>query len=183
MNTPDSREDERVHIGLGSNLDDRRAYLDRAIAAVDALEHTGVVATSGVYETEARIVEDQPDFLNACATIKTALRPRKLLDELLAIEDRLGRVRTREKGARRIDLDILIWEGLMYERDGLALPHPELGNRAFVLIPLREIAADVLDPATGLSVEQLSRRCEDDGEIVRLGDWNPLDGDPPADDP
>ena len=174
MSTPDAEERERVYLGLGSNLGDRESYLDRAIEAVDGLEGTRVVATSSLYATAPRIVEDQPDFLNACATIETGLRPRKLLDELLDIEEQLGRVRTRDKGARTVDLDILVWEEHMQDRDGLTLPHPELGNRAFVLIPLREIAADVLDPATGLSIEQLSKRCEDDGSVERLGAWSPL---------
>jgi len=174
MSTPDAEKLERVYLGLGSNLGDRESYLDRAIEAIDGLKGTRVVATSSLYETAPRIVEDQPDFLNACATIETGRSPRKLLDELLEIEEQLGRMRTRDKGARTVDLDLLIWEDHMQNCDGLTLPHPELGNRAFVLIPLREIAAEVLDPATGLTVEQLSKRCETDGSIERLRAWSPL---------
>lgn len=161
---------ESVYVGLGSNLGDRRDYLDRATDAIDDLEQTRVVEVSSLYNTAPKIVEDQPDFLNACAKIETGLRPRKLLDALLAIEQRLGRVRTPDRDARTIDLDILIWEDRVVDEEGLTIPHPELGNRAFVLIPLCEIAADVRDPATGMTVDQLSRRCKDDGRVERLED-------------
>jgi len=159
---------ESVYLGLGANLGDRRDYLERALGAIRDLDATRVAEVSSLYETEPRVVEDQPEFLNACAKIETGLRPRKLLDELLAIEKSLGRVRTRDKDARTIDLDILVWQDRVIDEQGLTIPHPELGNRAFVLIPLCEIAAELRDPATGMSVDQLSKRCNDEGRVERV---------------
>lgn len=167
-------KNEKVHIGLGSNIGDRESYIRRALQAVDALAETRVVSVSSLYATEPRIVEDQPEFLNACATIETALSPRKLLDELLRIETNLDRVRTRSKGARTIDLDILLWEGRCVDASGLTLPHPGLSERAFVLIPLCEIAPDVCDPSSGCTVTELRERCPDTGGVDQVPESVPV---------
>lgn len=135
-----------VYLGLGSNLGDRRRAIESALDAVDALPNTDIVATSALYETKARFVEDQPDFLNACTHLETSLAARRLLDELLAIEEKMGRIRTTDKGPRTIDLDILLYGDRIIDRPGLTIPHPDLHNRRFVLEPLVEIAADVIHP-------------------------------------
>ena len=168
--TGEKQRRETVYLGLGSNLGDRESNLREALEAVDALESTRLLKVSPLYATEPRIVEQQPEFLNACAKIETALSPRKLLEALLDIEQQFGRERARDKGARTLDLDILLWEERLVDQPGLTVPHPGLGERAFVLVPLRDIAAEVRDPATGLTVEQLAARCTDDGDVERYDD-------------
>lgn len=154
----DSPQRVDAYIGLGANLGDRRDSIERALDAVDALPETELVAASNLYETPARFVEDQPDFINACAHIETGLEPDELLDSLLAIERAMGRVRDVDdvdKGPRVIDLDILFYGDAVVRRQGLTIPHPDLHNRRFVLEPLVEIAGDFVHPGMGESVEDL----------------------------
>lgn len=142
-------------IGLGSNLSDRHNALSRALDAVDTLPDTTVVAASDFYETKARFVEDQPDFLNACAHLKTYLAPITLLKSLLAIERAMGRVRAIDKGPRIIDLDILLYADLIIDTEGLSIPHPGLHDRLFVLRPLADIAPDALHPLLNHTIADL----------------------------
>ena len=152
---PASPKQTDVYIALGTNLGDRQKALREAIEAVDALENTSVQATSAFYETKARFVEDQPDFLNACAHLTTSFGPRQLLDHLLAIEEKMGRVRNIPKGPRIIDLDILFYGDQIIDEDGLTIPHPDLHNRDFVLRPLAEIAAGLVHPVLGQSIGEM----------------------------
>ena len=147
-----------AYIALGANLGHRRRSIQRALQAVDALPNTRLVATSELYETAAQFVEDQPDFLNGCAHLKTTLGARELLDALLAIEHAMGRVRGRRNGPRVIDLDLLLYGDEIVDEEGLIVPHPDLQNRSFVLKPLVEIAADRRHPVLDLRVSELWRR-------------------------
>lgn len=158
---------DSVYIGLGSNLGDRAANLRRAVEAIDALADTSVVATSSLYETEPRMYTEQPDFLNACAKIRTALAPRKLLEALLDIEQSLGRVRQVENGPRSIDLDVLLYGHQIISEDGLEIPHPGLHERGFVLVPLAEIGDDVRHPTLGRTIAELADMCADAGWVRR----------------
>ncbi len=142
-----------------------------AIEAVEQLPTTSVTAVSSLYETEPRIVEDQPDFVNACLRIETGLDPRKLLDEMFTIEREMGRDRaasSRDKGARRIDLDLLLYGDRIIDEPELEVPHPGVSERRFVLVPLVEIAPDAWHPGEACSAETLLARCPDLGEVTPL---------------
>lgn len=127
------------YIGIGSNLGDRRCSIN---AAIDALRATGGITVTGVssiYETEPVGDIPQGRYLNGVIEIRTSLPPRDLLQELLAIEERLGRKRTVKNGPRVIDLDILYYGDERREEEGLTIPHPRLREREFVLRGLREL--------------------------------------------
>lgn len=144
----------RVFIGMGSNLGDRPGYLRGAVAALG--RHGLVpVAVSSVYESDP-LGPPQPDYLNAVAEVSTALPAAEVLATLKAIEAELGRQHTERWGPREIDLDLLLYGDEEIDQEGLAVPHPELTKRAFVLVPLLEIAPD-LDLPSG---EPVSAFCE-----------------------
>ena len=145
-----------VYLSLGSNLGDRAEHLRRALEAVAALPDTRLVAQSSLHETAPWGVTDQPSFLNLAAEIGTALGPLELLNAVKAIELRLGRTQGPQWGPRVIDIDIVLWQDKVMETDALTLPHPRFRDRAFVLLPLREIAPDAVDPVTGRTVAELA---------------------------
>jgi 2-amino-4-hydroxy-6-hydroxymethyldihydropteridine diphosphokinase len=134
----------RAAIALGSNLDDPEAHVRRAFDDLGALPSTRVVALSSLHRTAPVGYADQPDFVNAVALIETALKPRALLEGLLAIEKRHGRVRTRPNGPRTLDLDIVLYGDEAIDEAGLCIPHPRAHQRDFVLKPLREVWPDAV---------------------------------------
>lgn len=127
-----------------------------------------VVRASSLYETAPVGRTDQPDFLNAVALLRTSLPPRDLLDALLHVENRMGRVRTLRWGPRVIDLDLLLYGDAQVETPGLTIPHPRLRERAFVLVPLAEIAPDLRLPGDGKRVLELAEILSGDGNIRRV---------------
>ncbi|QGP92135.1 7,8-dihydro-6-hydroxymethylpterin-pyrophosphokinase [Neomoorella glycerini] len=135
-----------AYLGLGSNLGDREGNLQRAVAILTATEGIEVERLSSWYETAPVGKTDQGWFLNGVAKIKTTMLPRELLLTVLAIEQRLGRVRRERWGPRNIDIDILLYDDLTVNEPDLAIPHPRLMERAFVLIPLAEIAPELILP-------------------------------------
>ncbi len=152
-------------IGLGSNLGDRAATIAAALGLLDGAG-VRVTARSSLYETAPWGDADQGPFLNACALVETALSPHALLARCLGIERALGRARDKARrwGPRVIDLDILFFGDLTLTQDGLAIPHPRLFERAFVLTPLAEIAGDrviagrrVADAAEAIGREGVTR--------------------------
>ncbi|MSP60576.1 MAG: 2-amino-4-hydroxy-6-hydroxymethyldihydropteridine diphosphokinase [Myxococcales bacterium] len=137
--------DGRIYLGLGGNLGDRLATLRAAVEELERLGH--VVARSSVWETEP--VGPPPDYLNAVVALDLAgeHRPEAILDELLAIEARHGRVRPTARDApRSLDLDLLLWDERVITTDRLSVPHPRLHQRQFVLEPLAEVAPDLVHP-------------------------------------
>ena len=154
-----------VAIGLGSNVGGRLENLVFAAGAFARIAEE--VRFSSVYATEPRDLEDQPDFLNACATGKTVLTARQMLEWAQQTESARHRTREVEKGPRTLDVDVLLFgEGIVDEPD-LKVPHPRLPDRRFVLDPLFEIAPDAVDPRSGRSIRQLRLECTDPGTVSR----------------
>lgn len=158
----------RAFLGLGSNLGDRRGFLQAALDRIDGLPTTSVRQTSSLYETEPWGGLAQPRYLNLVAEIGTGLAPEALLAQVLAIEEALGRVRTVRWGPRTIDVDLLWMEGEERATPRLTLPHPRLIERAFVLIPLAELDANLVvrDRPVAAWLAELARS---DGDVVRVG--------------
>lgn len=138
-----------AYIALGSNLDDPRVQVERGFAALAALPNTALRDRSRLFRTPPWGVLNQPDFINAVAQVETSLPPRGLLDALLAIETQAGRVRGARNGPRVLDLDLLLYGDLRLDEPGLALPHPRLHQRAFVLLPLADVAPTLDVPGRG----------------------------------
>jgi 2-amino-4-hydroxy-6-hydroxymethyldihydropteridine diphosphokinase len=137
------RTEARAFIGLGGNLGDPRAAMRAALKALDRDSATRVIRVSSLYRTPPWGKTDQPDFLNAVAELNTTLPPRALLELCLSAEASLHRVRDERWGPRSIDLDILLYDDLEIEEEGLRVPHPRMLERAFVLVPLAEIAPEI----------------------------------------
>jgi 2-amino-4-hydroxy-6-hydroxymethyldihydropteridine diphosphokinase len=156
-----------AYIGLGANLGDRAGALRRAAGLL--AHHLGPLRGSALYQTEPRLDEDQPAFLNAAVSAPCALEPLALLALLQRVERQLGRVRdpSRPKGPRVVDLDLLVLGDTLWHDEALVLPHPGLHLRRFVLAPLCELAPDLTPPGLGATVEALLARCPDQGWVVR----------------
>ncbi len=144
-------------IGLGSNLADPLLQVRQALTELESIFGTWVTARSSLYRTAPVGYLEQPDFINAAASVQTALGPQALLAALLAIETRHGRKRTTRNAPRTLDLDLLLYADEVLEQDGLTLPHPRLHERAFVLAPLAEIAPEAMVPGRGRVQDLLAR--------------------------
>jgi|SRR5690625_5174211 len=142
-------------IGLGSNIEPRKQYLERAIRKLSENKEISVVEKSSIYETAPIGYTDQDYFLNMVIEIKTNLSNVELLDTCQQIEHQLDREETFENGPRTIDLDILLYNHENRDLETLRIPHPRLHERAFVLIPLCEIAPHLVIPTSGVTVEDL----------------------------
>jgi 2-amino-4-hydroxy-6-hydroxymethyldihydropteridine diphosphokinase len=149
-----------VFIALGSNLDNPLLHVQRALRDIDELPETNLARVSSMYETAPVGFADQPPFVNAVAQITTALSPHDVLARLHAIEARHGRRRNnaseQRNGPRTLDLDILLFDDMQINERGLAVPHPRMHERAFVLVPLVEIAAGAIVPGKGAAKELLA---------------------------
>jgi 2-amino-4-hydroxy-6-hydroxymethyldihydropteridine diphosphokinase len=145
-------------VAVGSNLGDRRAFIDFAVSRLQ--EVLGDLRVSTLHDTEPVGVGDQPRFLNGAIVGMTSLTPRALLDRLLAIEREAGRIRPFEGAPRTLDLDLILYGDRVIHEPGLQVPHPRFRDRLFVLAPLAEVAAEWIDPVTGLSVGELRTAAE-----------------------
>jgi 2-amino-4-hydroxy-6-hydroxymethyldihydropteridine diphosphokinase len=150
-------EPVRACIALGSNLGDRRSHINFALDALRHLPHTRVIAVSDIIETDPVGPPGQGPYLNAAATLETRLSARELLSAQLEIERRRGRDRSSglRWGPRTLDLDLLLFGDGIISEPGLAVPHPRLHERLFVLIPLEQVAGDTLVPISGRTVSEL----------------------------
>ncbi len=145
-------------IGLGSNLENPAAQLHSALRDLGRMPQTAVLAQSSFYRSAPVGYLDQPDFCNAVAKISTELEPQQLLQHLLEIEHAHGRERTFRNAPRTLDLDVLLYDALQLDEPGLTIPHPQMQRRAFVLLPLFEIAPDCEIPGQG-RVDSLLSAC------------------------
>ncbi|WP_029057955.1 2-amino-4-hydroxy-6-hydroxymethyldihydropteridine diphosphokinase [Stappia stellulata] len=159
----------RAALGLGSNMGDTRANLDAALRGLSESDGLRVVARSSGYRTPPWGPVPQDDYRNACALVETTLAPRALLDLCLSVERALGRVRDVRWGPRLIDIDVLIYGEERVEEDGLSIPHPRMGERAFVLVPLAEIWPDA-PLGDGRTAAEALATCPGQDEIRRLDD-------------
>jgi 2-amino-4-hydroxy-6-hydroxymethyldihydropteridine diphosphokinase len=162
MTDLNSIERRQCAIGLGSNLGDSSAIVIGAIDRLQMHPQIEITAVSSWYRT-APFGPPQPDYINGCATFETSLAPLELLDTLHAIEADFGRVRQEVWGARTLDLDLLLYDNLLVDLPSLQIPHPRMLERAFVLIPLAEIAPNWIEPRSGHSIATLCNKLEYSG--------------------
>ena len=160
-----------AYVGLGANLGEPAAQLRTALEAIRQLPETRVVAVSRFYRSAPMGPPEQPDYCNAVCEVDSTLAPRALLEALIAIERAVGRIRGAERwGPRRLDLDLLHVEGVVMDEPGLHLPHPGIGQRNFVLVPLAELAPTLEIPGLG----RVADRARDSG-TDGLSLWDALE--------
>lgn len=152
---------KQVFLGLGSNIGDRKKYLQEAIDEIKKIRDTKVVKLSGIYETEPWGFKEQDEYLNAVIEIETDIHYPELLKEVKDIEVRLGRDKTDKWKSRKIDIDILFFGDLIYEGDNLCIPHKHIEDRNFVLVPLNEIEPDFVHPVTKKNISDILQNSKD----------------------
>ena len=157
----------KAHLLIGGNLGDRKENLLTAISLIS--EQCGsLTKSSSIYETEAWGITDQPSFLNQALQISTSLNARQLMRKILKIEKEMGRVRKEKLGPRIIDIDILLFENEIHDLRFLKIPHPELQNRRFVLVPLAEIDPTLQHPVLKKTIAELLEECPDNLEVSKV---------------
>ena len=156
----------KAYLLIGGNMGNREQNLGRAI---DLLGSAGkIMRQSDLYETAAWGKTDQPSFLNQAILLATALKARQLLEAVLHIEEKMGRKRDEKYGPRIIDIDILFYNSAIIREPGLMIPHPELENRRFALVPMHEIAPLVTHPLLKKTIAELLEECPDKLEVHKL---------------
>jgi 2-amino-4-hydroxy-6-hydroxymethyldihydropteridine diphosphokinase len=160
-----------AYLLLGSNLEDKVDMLKKAVVALQNA-NCNVKAQSGYYLTEAWGVRDQPDFVNQAIEIETDFTPAELLRRVLSIETKFGRVREEGKQwqPRTIDIDILLYGDTLVKTNHLEIPHPRMKERNFVLLPLMEIAPELIHPTLKKTIEDLYMESDDESEVLRMED-------------
>ena len=157
-----------VFLGIGTNLGNREINLEQAVAGIE--ENIGtVLQSSSIYETDPWGFESKDKFLNMIVKVETTLSPSLLLEKIKIIESLLGRVRGGMRySSRLIDIDILLYEDLIVDEERLVIPHPLMHERKFVLVPLCEIAPEMIHPVLKKSIAELLKICEDRSEVRKL---------------
>lgn len=153
-------------IALGSNLGDSKQILNQALEMLSQTSRIELISHSSWYET-VPVGPPQPNYVNGCAILQTQLLPEDILQILLKIEQQFGRIRQERWGPRILDLDILLYDDLILEMQNLTIPHPRMNERAFVLVPLAEIAPHWIEPLSGQTILQLSQAIDCSGIINR----------------
>ncbi|MCK5367443.1 MAG: 2-amino-4-hydroxy-6-hydroxymethyldihydropteridine diphosphokinase [Cyclobacteriaceae bacterium] len=156
-----------IYLLLGSNLGNSREILKKAIVEIEN-DIGEIVKSSSVYKTKAWGIEDQPDFLNQVVEIESSHSPQIILKRANKIEEKLGRVRRIKWHSRIIDIDILYYGNEIVNTDKLVIPHPENQNRNFVLVPICEIAADLIHPALMFTQKEMLENCADKLDVKKI---------------
>lgn len=156
-----------VYLLIGGNIGDRLGYLQRACKEIDS-RIGPVKSSSTIYETAPWGNKNQSNFLNQILLVETKLDPIDLLNTILSIEERMGRIRKTENQPRTIDIDILYFNDVQLDSVDLTIPHPRIFSRKFVLIPMHEIAPSHIDPFHQKSIKQLLIECKDDLEVNKF---------------
>ena len=151
-------DDHIVYLALGSNLGDRRENLRQAVASLSP--QMTVKAKSHIYETPPWGYADQPMFLNQVVKAQTYLEPEPLIKHIKRLENALGRRESFRNGPRSIDIDILFYDDLVLDTPVLTIPHPRLHERGFVLLPMMDIATDLVHPVTQKSIREMAASCD-----------------------
>lgn len=160
-------------LGIGSNMGNPAGNCATAERCISEIPGVSLLRRSSLYRTQPVGFEEQDWFLNGVIEIRTALGPHSLLDAVLNVENGMGRVREERWGPRIIDVDILLYGQAAINEGGLAIPHPELHKRRFMLVPLVEIAPHAIHPAFGISVKGLLDRIQDDNKVEWLNsEWD-----------
>ena len=157
-----------VYLCLGSNLGDRRENLDKALDLLE--QRLKLKQVSSIYDTEPVGDTDQPRFLNLVCEVHTMLAPEDLLTLIKGIETRLGRIHGKSNAPRPIDIDILLYDDKVVDTPDLVIPHPRMTERAFVLVPLAEIAPDVKHPVSGKTIRELLQMITETQGVLKLED-------------
>jgi 2-amino-4-hydroxy-6-hydroxymethyldihydropteridine diphosphokinase len=145
----------QVYVGIGSNIGDRKENFLEAVDRLTKLPDTKLIKESSLYESEP-LGDAKTWYVNGAIQIETRFKPEALLLKFKNIERAMGRKKVKKRwGSRVIDLDILLYEGLIFKKKNLRIPHPEMQNRRFVLVPLSEIAPQVIHPELGVSISEL----------------------------
>jgi 2-amino-4-hydroxy-6-hydroxymethyldihydropteridine diphosphokinase len=155
-----------AYIGVGSNLGEKHKNCLKAIEMVGQIPGCKLIENSDLYLTKPVGVEDQDWYVNGVITLRTDLSPQDLLNGLMSIEEKMGRVRRERWESRIIDLDILFFGQEIINEKDLKVPHPRLHSRRFVLVPMTQIAPDLTHPSLGLTMAELLGKCPEDGQAV-----------------
>jgi len=156
-----------TYLLIGGNLGNRIENLAMARSLIEN-ELGKIIKVSSIYETAAWGITEQPDFLNQVLLIKTKFPPEKMMQLILSIENKMGRVRTQKNASRIIDIDILFFNDEIISNENLTIPHPEIQNRKFALIPLNEIASDLVHPVFKQSIKNLLSTSKDKLQVKPL---------------